>query len=48
MTVVHEFGHAFDCALGGGVYRSGYDQRVRAAFSTAREYVQSIRCGWIG
>ena len=30
MTVAHEFGHALDCALGGGVYRSGVDPRVRA------------------
>jgi hypothetical protein len=36
MTVAHEFGHALDCALGGGVYRSGIDPRVRAAFRTAR------------
>jgi hypothetical protein len=39
MTVAHEFGHALDCALGGGVYRSGYDARVRAAFSAARAFV---------
>lgn len=39
MTVAHEFGHAIDCALGGGVYRSGYDTEVRAAFAAAREYV---------
>lgn len=39
MTVAHEFGHALDCALGGGVYRSGLDPRVRAAFAAAREYV---------
>ncbi|MGP6157791.1 MAG: hypothetical protein ACLPYS_09855 [Vulcanimicrobiaceae bacterium] len=39
MTVAHEFGHALDCALGGGVYRSGYDLRVRRAFARAREFV---------
>ncbi len=39
MTVAHEFGHALDCALGGGIYRSGLDPIVRAAFATAREYV---------
>ena len=39
MTVAHEFGHALDCALGGGVYRSGLDPRVRAAFAAAREFV---------
>ena len=36
MTVAHEFGHALDCALGGGVYRSGIDPRVRAQFSRTR------------
>ncbi len=39
MTVAHEFGHALDCALGGGVYRSGYDTTIRAAFSRARAFV---------
>ena len=39
MTVAHEFGHALDCALGGGVYRSGYDTQVRSAFSNAHEFV---------
>ncbi len=39
MTVAHEFGHALDCALGGGVYRSGYDSRIRRAFARAREFV---------
>jgi hypothetical protein len=39
MTVAHEFGHALDCALGGGVYRSGYDAEVRSAFAAARRYV---------
>jgi hypothetical protein len=39
MTVAHEFGHALDCALGGGVYRSGIDPRVRAHFSSARTFV---------
>jgi hypothetical protein len=39
MTVAHEFGHALDCALGGGLYRSGYDATVRAAFAAAREFV---------
>jgi hypothetical protein len=39
MTVAHEFGHALDCALGDGVYRSGYDPDVRAAFAGAREFV---------
>jgi hypothetical protein len=39
MTVAHEFGHALDCALGGGVYRSGIDPRIRAHFANARTYV---------
>jgi hypothetical protein len=39
MTVTHEFGHAVDCVLGGGVYRSGIDPEVRAAFSAARNFV---------
>jgi hypothetical protein len=39
MTVAHEFGHALDCALGGGVYRSGIDPRVRAYFANAAAFV---------
>jgi hypothetical protein len=39
MTVAHEFGHALDCALGGGVYRSGFDPAIRAAFAAARSFV---------
>lgn len=39
MTVAHEFAHALDCALGGGVYRSGYDPDIRSAFANARSYV---------
>jgi len=39
MTVAHEFGHALDCALGDGTYRSGSDPRVREAFRAAREFV---------
>ena len=39
MTIAHEFAHALDCALGGGVYRSGYDEAVRAAFAAARDFV---------
>ena len=39
MTVAHEFGHALDCVLGGGVYRSGFDTRIRGAFAAAREHV---------
>jgi hypothetical protein len=39
MTVAHEFGHALDCALGGGVYRSGIDPRVRSLFANATSFV---------
>ncbi len=39
MTVAHEFGHAIDCALGGGVYLSGVDPEIRRAFSVARSFV---------
>ena len=39
MTVAHEFGHALDCALGDGVYRSGYDPQIRAAFAGASAFV---------
>jgi hypothetical protein len=39
MTVAHEFGHALDCALGGGVYKSGIDPRFRAIFAAARSFV---------
>jgi hypothetical protein len=39
MTVAHEFGHALDCALGGGVYRSGIDPKVRALFAGAARFV---------
>ena len=39
MTVAHEFAHALDCALGGGVYLSGVDPRVRRAFAAAERFV---------
>jgi hypothetical protein len=39
MTVAHEFGHALDCALGGGVYRSGIDPQVRSLFASATSFV---------
>ncbi len=39
MTVAHEFGHALDCALGQGVYRSGSDPVLRALFAQAGAYV---------
>jgi hypothetical protein len=39
MTVAHEFGHALDCALGDGVYRSGIDPQIRNLFAEAQAYV---------
>lgn len=39
MTVAHEFGHALDCALGEGVYRSSVDPVLRRLFSEARAFV---------
>ncbi|MBV9439830.1 MAG: hypothetical protein JOZ24_07550 [Candidatus Eremiobacteraeota bacterium] len=39
MTVAHEFAHALDCALGGGVYLSGVDPRVRNAFERTRRFI---------
>ena len=39
MTVAHEFAHGLDCALGGGVYRSGYDSAIRSAFAATRAFV---------
>jgi len=39
MTVAHEFAHALDCALGGGIYLSGVDPRIRHAFGAARGFV---------
>ena len=39
MTVCHEAGHALDCALGGGIYRSSSDRAIRRAFSDARGFV---------
>ncbi len=39
MTVAHEFAHAVDCALGGGVYLSGIDPRIRRAFREARAFI---------
>jgi len=39
MTLAHEFAHGLDCALGGGIYLSGYDTVIRGAFARSREYV---------
>jgi hypothetical protein len=39
LTVAHELGHALDCALGGGTYRSGYDPAIRSAFAAASAFV---------
>jgi hypothetical protein len=39
MTVAHEFGHALDCALGGGVYHSGVDPKLRSLFAAAERFI---------
>lgn len=39
MTIAHEFAHALDCALGGGVYLSGVDPRIRRAFENATAFI---------
>lgn len=39
MTIAHEFGHALDCALGNGVYRSGIDPEIRSAYCNAGGFV---------
>jgi hypothetical protein len=39
MTVAHEFGHALDCALGQGVYRSSMDPLLRRLFAEAQAFV---------
>lgn len=39
MTIAHEFAHALDCALGGGVYLSGVNPRIRRAFASATAFV---------
>ena len=39
MTIGHEVGHAIDCALGNGVYRSATDPTIRAAYAGARGFV---------
>jgi hypothetical protein len=39
MAIAHEFGHALDCALGGGLYLSGYDSEIRQAFLATKHFV---------
>jgi len=39
MTVAHEYGHAIDCALGGGLYRSAIDPEIQKAFRNATQWV---------
>jgi hypothetical protein len=39
MTIAHEFGHALDCALGGGIYRSSTDPHLRALFAAATSFI---------
>ncbi len=43
MTVVHELGHALDCALGGGVYLSGVDPMIRGEFESATQFGHPTR-----
>jgi hypothetical protein len=39
MTVAHEYGHAIDCALGGGLYRTAIDPEIQKAFRNATQWV---------
>ena len=39
MTVAHEYGHAIDCALGGGLYRTASDPEIQKAFRNATQWV---------
>jgi hypothetical protein len=39
MTICHEAGHALDCALGDGVYRSSIEPKIRRAFAAATAFV---------
>jgi hypothetical protein len=39
MTVCHEAGHALDCALGGGVYLSRIEPKIRRAYAVATAFV---------
>lgn len=39
MTVAHEFGHALDCALGDGIYRTAYDSTLQTFFKQAKRFV---------
>ena len=39
MTVAHEFGHALDCALGGGTYLSSVDPAIQRAYRRAKAFI---------
>ncbi len=43
MTVAHEFGHALDCALGEGVYRSSTDPVLRASVRAGAWVCHTVR-----
>jgi hypothetical protein len=43
LTVIHELGHALDCALGGGRYFSGIDPAIRRAFENATQLRDPVR-----
>jgi hypothetical protein len=38
MTICHEAGHALDSALGGGVYLSGIDPKIRRPFAATSAF----------
>ena len=39
MTICHEAAHALDSALGGGIYLSGVEPKIRRAFASATAFV---------
>ncbi|TAM60388.1 hypothetical protein EPN52_05300 [bacterium] len=39
LAVAHEFGHALDCALGDGGYRSSEDRDLRTIYFTATSFI---------
>ena len=46
MTIGHEVAHAIDYALGGGVYRSSFDPKIRSAFASAHAFLTPYaECG---
>ena len=39
LTIIHELGHGFDCALGDGLYLSGLSGSIRRAYADAKFFV---------